>query len=183
MRLVDVVLDQYAWDTISCGCGGSARHIPVMVRGLLDDNTEHEGKDLHLDSLDDHVLTPAGDLVEASAAFVPIALAALHLPLSEPQRRAFLGWLLRIISTAGADRSSDVGPSAVIEACLCEARQGVWSLYAEVVDGASAGSASYAFELLMWLERDRERLRSVQRLARDGLSWELRGEEIWAEFE
>ncbi|SCE09829.1 hypothetical protein GA0115238_14821, partial [Streptomyces sp. di50b] len=62
--------------------------------------------------------------------------------------------------------------------CVKAARQGLWMLYSEVTHGDSEAGAAYAFESLMLIEEDLDRLRAVQAVAAERLPWDLRSEMI-----
>ncbi|SCE24510.1 hypothetical protein GA0115245_12722 [Streptomyces sp. di188] len=51
-------------------------------------------------------------------------------------------------------------------------------LYSEVTHGDSEAGAAYAFESLMLIEEDLDRLRAVQAVAAERLPWDLRSEMI-----
>ncbi|MFF3375998.1 hypothetical protein ACFYXF_23970 [Streptomyces sp. NPDC002680] len=158
---------RFDWERTECGCGGSAAHLPARIRELLALDEGHGGGEAFLTSLHDHVMTPADGLVPASAAFVPVALAALTGPLSEPARRETLGWVLRILGPAVDSES------AVAVACVEAVRRGLRVLYAEVVRGGSEAGAAYAFEALTLIEEDLDRLSAVRTAVGDRLPWDL----------
>ncbi|MFJ4920390.1 hypothetical protein [Streptomyces sp. NPDC088725] len=172
MNLFEIELSKFDWARMECGCGGSAAHLPEKVRELVTLDEGHGRGEAFITALHDHVMTPADGLVSASSAFVSTAFAALTGDLSEPSRRETLGWVLRILGPA-VDTES-----AAAEACVDAARQGLWVLYAEVMKGPSEAGAAYAFESLMLIEEDRDRLRAVQAAAGDRLPWDLKSEEI-----
>ncbi|MGW0945014.1 hypothetical protein ACWD4O_21025 [Streptomyces sp. NPDC002623] len=170
--LFEIELLKYDWERMECGCGESAAHLPPRIRELITLDEAHGGGEAFLTALHDHVMTPADELLPVSAAFVSVAFAALTGPLSEPARRETLGWVLRILGPA----VDSGGP--VAEACVAAAREGLWVLYSEVMQGASAAGAAYAFEALMLIEEDLDRLRAVQAAAGDRLPGDLASEEI-----
>ncbi|MEW2250790.1 MULTISPECIES: hypothetical protein [unclassified Streptomyces] len=172
MNLLEIELQRFDWEQMECGCGESAAHLPARIRELISLDEGHGRGEAFLTALHDHVMTPADGLLPVSAAFVSVACAALTGTLSEPARRETLGWILRIVGPAV---DSD---SAVAEACVTAARQGLWVLYAEVMHGESLAGAAYAFEALMLIEEDLDRLRAVQAAAGDRLPWDLKSEEI-----
>lgn len=172
MNLFEIELSKFDWERMECGCGESAAHLPAKIRDLVTLDEDHGRGEAFLTTLRDHVMTPADGLVPASSAFVPVAFAALTGALSEPARRETLGWVLRILGPA-VDTEN-----AVAADCVEAARQGLWILYAEVMQGDSEAGAAYAFESLMLIEEDLERLRAVQTAAGDRLPWDLRQEEI-----
>ncbi|WP_407110276.1 hypothetical protein ACE1N8_11595 [Streptomyces sp. DSM 116494] len=172
MDLFEVELQKVAWERTECGCGESAAHLPDKIRSLFFLSEGHGDGEAFTTALNDHVMTPADALLPASAAFVPVACAALTGPLSEPARRETLGWILRILGPA-VDSDDPIAAE-----CVEAARRGLWVLYAEVMHGESEAGAAYAFESLMLIEEDLERLRAVQEAAGDRLPWDLRSEEI-----
>ncbi|MEZ3179875.1 hypothetical protein KYY02_14645 [Streptomyces pimonensis] len=172
MDLFEVELQKVDWERMECGCGENAAHLPGKIRSLFSLDENHGGGEAFTTVLHDHLMTSADALLPVSAAFVPVAYAALTGTLSEPARRETLGWVLRILGPAV---DSD-GPIAV--ECVDAARQGLWVLYAEVMQGDSEAGAAYAFESLMLIEEDLERLRAVQATAGDRLPWDLRSEEL-----
>ncbi|MEX3103135.1 hypothetical protein DF268_24655 [Streptomyces sp. V2] len=171
MSLFETELGKFDWERMECGCGESAAHLPGRIRELAGVG-EAYGGEAFTTPLHDHVMTPADGLLPVSAAFIPIAYAALAGPLSEPARREMLGWILRIVGPA-IDSDDDVST-----ACVEAARQGLPLLYSEVAQGPSEAGAAYAFETLLLIEEDLDRLRAVQAEARERLPWDLRSEEI-----
>ncbi|MFC8506832.1 hypothetical protein ACFU3J_32735 [Streptomyces sp. NPDC057411] len=172
MNLFELELQKFDWEHMECGCGENAAHLPAMIRDLVGLDEDHGQGEAFITPLHDHVMTSADDLVPVSSAFVSVAFAALTGPLSEPARRETLGWLLRILGPA-VDSESEVATE-----CTAAAEQGLWLLYAEVMHGDSLAGAAYAFEALLLIEEDLERLRAVQAAAGDRLPWDLRSEEI-----
>ncbi|MEU4270691.1 hypothetical protein [Streptomyces sp. NPDC026092] len=172
MSLVEIEIQKLDWERMECGCGENAAHLPGMIRDLIGLGEDHDSGEAFLPALQDHVMTPGESLVPASSAFVSVTIAALLGPLSEPARRETLGSLLRILGPA-----VDSGDPEAID-CVAAAREGLWVLYAEVMQGESLAGAAYAFEALMLIEEDLDRLRAVQTAAGDRLPWDLRQEEI-----
>ncbi|GAQ57777.1 hypothetical protein [Streptomyces acidiscabies] len=170
MSLFETELGKVDWERMECGCGESAAHLPGRIRELASLDGEHG--EAFTTSLHDHVMTPADGLLPVSAAFVPVAYAALAGALSEPARRELLGWILRIVGPA-VDSDDDVA-----SACVEAARQGLSLLYSEVAQGPSEAGAAYAFETLLLIEDDLDRLRAAQAAAGERLPWDLRSEEI-----
>ncbi|MFF7179235.1 hypothetical protein [Streptomyces sp. NPDC008121] len=172
MNLFEIEIQKLDWERMDCGCGESAVHLPGMIRDLIGLGEEHDNGAAFLPPVQDHVMTPGESLVSASPAFVSVAFAALLGPLSEPARRETLGSLLRILGPAADSGSPEAAD------CVAAAREGLWVLYAEVMQGESLAGAAYAFESLMLIEEDLERLRAVQAAAGDRLPWDLKQEEI-----
>ncbi|MFD5141719.1 hypothetical protein [Streptomyces sp. NPDC058401] len=172
MNLFELELEKFDWELMECGCGDNAAHLPGMIRELVALDEDHGRGEGFVTALYGHVMSAADDLVPVSAAFVPVAYAALTGPLSEPARRETLGWVLRILGPAVDSESS------VAADCVAAAEQGLWLLYGEVVQGTSLAGAAYAFETLMLIDEDLDRLRAVQAAAGDRLPWDLRSEEI-----
>lgn len=181
--LFELELAKSDWERMECGCGASAAHLPGRIRELAGlggergtagdgDGTAEEHGEAFTTSLHDHVMTPADGLLPVSAAFVPVAYAALAGALSEPARRELLGWILRIVGPA-VDSDDDVA-----SACVEAAHQGLSLLYSEVAQGPSEAGAAYAFETLLLIEDDLDRLRAAQAAAGERLPWDLRSEEI-----
>ncbi|WP_035875966.1 hypothetical protein [Kitasatospora cheerisanensis] len=178
MSMFEIELQKFDWLQIECGCGLSAEHLPARIAELVTLDQNHGRGAAFNTSLRDHVLTGSDGLVAASPAFLAVAMAALTGPLSEPARRETLGTILQILGAATSVEGTSVSENAFAKECVDAVRQGQWLLYAEVMYGTSLAGAAYAFESLMLIEEDRNRLRAVQVAAEDRLPWDLKAEEL-----
>lgn len=170
MELVELEVARYDWDSLRCGCGGTAAHVAGELLALARAGAEDEAR---FEVLDGHIMTPEV-LLEPALPVVSVALAALAGPASAPARLAFLETLLLIVSAEGQPAELALAGRDLPGECRAAARGGLWLLYGEVFSGRSVGASSYAYEALTIIEEDPDRLERAREAAGDRLSWDLR---------
>ncbi|SDK29403.1 hypothetical protein [Streptomyces indicus] len=169
LELLEIELARHDWDAMACGCGRSAAHLPHELRRLAaaatDEQATYEGIVGHV-SVNEVLYEPA---FPATA----VTLAALAGELSVPARRACVELLSML--TAGEDQASEVDKGRDLSAeCLELARGAIWLLYADVFASHDPGTVSTAFELLLDLDEDEDRVERVREALGERLSWDLR---------
>lgn len=89
LELFEAELDRFDWQTMACGCGGTAGHLPGSLRTLANAETTEQASTR---DIVDHITSPS--ILEVPApAVLSVSFAALQCGLSLPAHRAFL-WLI-----------------------------------------------------------------------------------------
>ncbi|UUS29565.1 MULTISPECIES: hypothetical protein [Streptomyces] len=163
MRLIRAEAARHDWERMTCGCGASAAH---LARDLLESARETPAPGGPDGLLEGHVWSPA-TLWEPAPAVTSVALAALADTIPPAARTWFLDLLQLTVAGEGTDPVSARRGLDLPERCRTITRQGLWSLYGEVVSGRCVGDAGTAFEILTVVEPDRARLRRVREAVPD----------------
>ncbi|MEN8655447.1 hypothetical protein ABCR94_33945 [Streptomyces sp. 21So2-11] len=161
MNMVQIEISRHDWASMWCGCRRTAEHIPHdFLAALAGPPPEDAGAGW----ADSHAYVQS-NLMQPAVATASIAMAALADGAPVEHRHHLLA-VLQVLSTGEQDDIADE--------CLKVVQGGTWILYEEIVSGRSIVAAAYAYELLDLLEDEADRLKSVQRAARENLPTYLR---------
>lgn len=159
--LLQTEISRHNWAGMTCGCLGSAEHIPRdFLRSLGGPPPEDTGEGW----ADDHAFVQS-NLMQPAVATASMVMAALAAGAPHEHRHQ----LMSVLHTLVHGEQDDIA-----EACLDLVRGGSWILYEEICSGRSIEAASYAYEMLELFPEEDARLNSVRRAARENLSYDLR---------
>ncbi len=159
--LLQVEISRHDWAGMTCGCRRSAEHIPRDFLRSLDGPPP---EDLGEGWADNHAVVQS-NLMRPAVATACMVMAALAAGVPDEHRHQLM-WVLHALVHGEQDD--------IAEACLDVVRGGTWILYEEICSGRSIEAASYAYEMLELFPEEDARLKSVQRVARENLSYDLR---------
>jgi hypothetical protein len=157
----------------SVGVRKRAIHLARDLLALA--RAEHED-DIRFDVSSVHVMLPSV-LMEPSLPVVSVALAALADNISVPARHQFLEALLFILAADTQTFELEHQGRDLVEECRRAAQPGIWLLYREVFSGAAVGAPS-AYEILISLDEDLDRLKRVQAAPGAQLDPDVRSAEL-----
>ena len=126
-----------------------------------------------MDATDYHVWS-APVLYSPAPAATEVALAALADDLTQQSRDQFLRLLHVLVGGEGTDHVAAGAGLDLPAVCAQIAVRGMWLLYRELMLARSKSTVAIAFELLVALEPNRERLRQAQIALGELLPWDLR---------
>lgn len=149
--LVEVELQRTDWSGVR-EAAGPATAIPEAIRSLLGAATPEETQPPYW-KLENHVVLQ-GQLFEAAAVVVPVLLAALVDERPRHVRIALLDLLFQIVSGEPHLDEIERGVENLTETCRARAREGLWLLYREFLDG----ERDAALDVIEVLETDSARL-------------------------
>ncbi|MFD4115123.1 hypothetical protein ACFWSJ_16840 [Streptomyces niveus] len=150
--LVRAELDRHDWDSLRCGCGEPAGHVPMMFEAIIEAATPG---DMAGYTLANH-LERETNLFEASVPAVGVILAALAGELSPLARAEFLITLWRLTS----------GDSHLGDECRARCREGFWVVGRIGLTG-SAEEAETVADIVEFIDLDEERSAYYQSLLRE----------------
>ena len=161
MRILDFEIARHDWQAMTCGCNGSAVHVPedflAALDGPLPGRVGEGWADNHV-YIQSNLMEPA----YATAAMLAAALADRQVPL------AWRSHILAVLSHLTGGEQED------IEARCKEAVRGCTENHLdEVVTGRCKMAAAYAFEVLTEFTDLKDRLRTCQMEARAHLPADL----------
>lgn len=169
-ELVELEAGRHDWRAMRCGCQKRADHLATMLVELARTQTVDETNRY---VIEDHVLS-AGYLTAPAIPVASVALAALSGQMSDAARVRFTQILVALAAGEGAAADPALSGRDMIGECHSAIRNGLWTLYAEVMYPANVDSASNAFETLSIVEEDEDRLERVRAAAAGHLGWDLR---------
>lgn len=150
--LVRAELDRHDWDSLRCGCGGPAGHVPMMFEAIIEAGTPG---DMAGYTLANH-LERETNLFEASVPAVGVILAALAGDLSPLARAEFLITLWRLTS----------GEFLLGDECRARCREGFWVVGRIGLTG-SVEEAETVADIVESIDLDEERSAYYQSLVRE----------------
>jgi hypothetical protein len=161
MNMVQIEISRHDWASLWCGCHRTAEHVPHdFLQALAGPPPERAGAGW----ADNHAYIQS-NLMQPAVATASITMAALADGAPVEHRHHLLA-ILQDLSTGEQDDIDD--------ACLKVVQGGTWILYEEIVSGRSIEASACAYELLDLIEDEADRLKSVQRAARENLPPYLR---------
>ena len=172
LELVEIEIQRYDWSKMLCGCGESATHVPALLRELA--GQAEKGAGIDYDDVARHVVSPASMFLEPAPAVVSVIMAVLASGTTEYARVAYLQMLLFMLSADTQAPLPALAGRDVAAECEAEVRRGLWTLYAEVLSSEDIVARSHAYEILILIEEDEERLERLQVAAGERLPWDLR---------
>jgi len=145
----------------------SSDYVPSVIMALLNAKDLKEVEELEW-KIDNNIVVQ-GQLFEAAEYLVPVLIVSL---LEVPQgfiKNTFLELLFQIV--AGVPDQSEValGNYDLAERCREKAREGLWILYKELIDGDEVQCA-FVFDVLERIETDSSRLEAISRAKSDAES-------------
>jgi len=149
--LVEVELQRTDWSGVR-EAAGPATAIPHAIRSLLIAATPEDVRPPYWE-LENHVVLQ-GQLFEAAADVVPVLLAALVDERPRHVRIAVLELLFQIVTGEPHVEEVERGNADLTETCRARAREGLWLLYRELVEG----ERDAARDVLQAVETDSARL-------------------------
>lgn len=170
MNLAEKEIQRIDWNSIRCGCGGSASHVADGLLRVL------RGGRRGVSSLDGHLFAPSV-IYESAVRAVDVSLAVLAEDLPAPTRMTFAEILLFILSAEGQSAEAVHDGRDLLAECQSAVISGSWLLYSEVMTGSHVGTSSYCFEILTLIddiEDKTARLEDVRQIAGERLSPDLR---------
>lgn len=152
-RLVECELLRLDWSLIR-EADGPATDVPVALRDLLSAKSPEEADDAYW-RLENHVVVQ-GQLFEAAKFAVPILMAAL-VKADRPRhvRIGVLELLFQIVNGVPHEEEVVRGFADLGDRCKSEARDGLWLLYRESLEGEQ----NAAKEIIQLIDEDSARLR------------------------
>ncbi|MFD6226216.1 hypothetical protein ACFWFZ_04965 [Streptomyces sp. NPDC060232] len=172
LELVEMEIRRHDWSAMLCGCRESGGHLPALLLELA--AQAEEGAGIDYEGVARHVVSPASMFLEPAPPVVAVIMAVLASKTPGYARVACLQMLLFILS---ADTQAPVpaleGRDVAAE-CEAEVRRRMWNLYAEVLSSESIDARSHAYEILMLIGEDEERVERLQAAAGERLPWDLR---------
>ena len=145
----------------------SSDYVPSVIMALLNAKNLNEAEELEW-KIDNHIFAQRC-LFEAAEYLVPVLIVSL---LEAPQgfvKNTFLELLFQIV--AGVPDQSEVvlGNFDLGERCRAKAREGLWILYKEFIDGDKVQSA-FVLDVLEIIEIDSSRLEAFRKIKSNALS-------------
>ncbi|MEV8401359.1 hypothetical protein [Streptomyces niveus] len=160
--LVRAELDRHDWDSLRCGCGGPAGHVPMMFEAIIEAGTPG---DMTGYTLANH-LERETNLFEASVPAVGVILAALAGDLSPLARAEFLITLWRLTSGESHTTEAALGRPLLGDECRARCREGFWVVGRIGLTG-SAEEAETVADIVEFTDLDEERSAYYQSLLRE----------------
>lgn len=151
--LVELELARIDWPTVG-EASGSAAAVPAAVRALLAAATPADVGEPYWE-LENHVVLQ-GQLFEAAALVVPALMASLVDERPRHVRISVLDLLFQIVSGEPHFEETERGVFGLTEICRDRAREGLWILYRELLDG----ERDAARDVIELVETDPDRLSS-----------------------
>jgi hypothetical protein len=153
--LGELELSRWDWSALRA-VSGHAGLVPDALRAMFKSTTPEEAKSAYW-RLENYVVVQ-GQLSEAAVPVVSVVLAALAWP-DRPRwvRISLLELLFQIVNGYSDQSEVALGSDDLDESCKASARQGLWVLYRELVDGERAA----AKDVLEVIEVDHDRLVAV----------------------
>jgi hypothetical protein len=154
-HLAELELNRWDWSRFRQATG-NAGHVPGAIRALLDSGTPDD-VDIPYWKLENHIVVQ-GQLYQAALPAVSVLIAALTWT-ERPSwvRVGVLDLLFQLVN--GTAHESEVTANGIdlAESCKQAARQGLWVLYRELLDGERDAAKDVLFEI----ERNHDRLAAV----------------------
>jgi hypothetical protein len=153
--LAEAELGRWDWAALR-EADGNATLIPVALREMLASTSPEEVEPAYW-RIENHVVVQ-GQLYQAAVQVAGVILAALAC-VDRPRwvRVSLLELLFQIVNGSPHESEVAVGFGDLAEACRAAARQGLWVLYRELLDGERAA----AKEILEVVEVESDRLLTV----------------------
>ncbi|MBY8882418.1 hypothetical protein [Actinacidiphila acidipaludis] len=151
-ELVRAELDRHPWETLRCGCGDSAGHVPMMFEVVIE---AESARDMIGYTLDGH-LELGTNLFAVSVPAVSVILAALAGELSPPARAEFLETLGRMVSGESHFTQAALGRTHLGDECRARCREGLWVVGRIGLTG-SAVEAETAADIFEFVDLDEAR--------------------------
>jgi hypothetical protein len=170
VELVELEVGRHDWGALRCGCQKRADHLATMLVELARAQTTEEANHY---PIEDHVLS-AVYLTAPAILVASVALAALSQQIPDAARVRFSQILLVLAAGEGTAVDPALAGRDMVAECHSAIRNGLWTLYAEVMHPTNVDSANNAFETLSIVEADEDRLERVRAAAADHLGWDLR---------
>ncbi|MFJ3722729.1 hypothetical protein ACIPYQ_09160 [Streptomyces sp. NPDC090045] len=148
------------WVGLKCGCGNSAKHIPVdFMLSLEGPPPVNEG-----DRWADNHAFIQSNLMQPAIATASLIMSAFAEGVPQGHRRQLFVVLHALVNGEQDD---------VADECLRVAEGGKWFLYEEISSGRDIDNAWYAYEILELMSTEGGRLRFYTNEMRDNLPPDL----------
>ncbi|GAA2687808.1 MULTISPECIES: hypothetical protein [Actinosynnema] len=130
--LVEFELDRHDWASLAVISPKEEwrRNTPVSLAGLLSALSEEEAEKCYW-QLENRIVV-SGYLFEAAPAAVPVLLAGLAGPLSEPAKGWVLELLFQLVAGQTDPEAVERGSGDLGAECRALAREGLWLLYRDL---------------------------------------------------
>ena len=153
--LAELELRRWDWSTFR-QASGNAGHVPDAIRALLSSASAEEADGPYW-KLENHIVRQ-GQLYEAALPTVPVLIAAL-IPPDRPSwvRAGLLDLLFQLVNGTAHESERVLSDVDLAANCRAAAREGLWVLYRELIDGEQDA----AKDVLLEIETDRDRLAAV----------------------
>jgi len=152
--IAEALLDSVDWDGLRT-IRGTANEVPRNLRRLAETQTDEEAVSAYW-YLDNEIVVQ-GKVFQAAAPVVSVLLAMLEGSLSGPARHWTMELLVQI-SCGWADVSEiALGNSDVIEECRRRAREGIWTIYGQLLD-PDREVRECALEVVATIDLERQRV-------------------------
>ncbi|GIM97815.1 hypothetical protein [Paractinoplanes toevensis] len=176
VRRADLGIGRYAWSELRCGCGRQASHLEGGFARLAGADAEFDAG-----ALEGHVFSETV-LYEPAPVVISACLDALADDLAVTARLHLLALLAQLSSAQDQPPGVTNAGSNLWSECRAALRKGIPLLYAEVFRAypKQAGrenamvAASYAFDVLMMIDNDAQRVERCRSAAAEFLAWDLR---------
>ena len=148
LELFEAELARFDWDTMACGCGGTAGHLPGSLRRLASAVTVEEASTREID---DHITGPSILQIPAPAV-ISVSFAALQCGVSLPAHRAFLWLILLAAEPSGETSDPQAWGRDLNDECRTAALEGLWYLYGQLLHQPDPTAATTAYRILRALD-------------------------------
>ncbi|MFE2877142.1 hypothetical protein ACFXGO_16115 [Streptomyces roseus] len=147
-------LARHDWRSMECGCERTAEHLSQVLQSVADGQPDTVG------ALDNHAFIQS-NLMEPAPAVVAVAMAML---VDAPSESALSDavWILWCVAECEGDVDSDE-PTLFSESVV-QIRQGIWSLYGELMRAQDELTVERLLDILRVAETHPERLRDYREL-------------------
>jgi hypothetical protein len=153
--LAELELERWDWPRLRQATGGAA-HVPAAIRALLNAVSSDELDEPYW-KLENHVVSQ-GRLFQAALPVVSVLIAALTCT-DRPAwvRTGILDLLFQLVNGTADDSEIANGERDLAAACQQAAREGLWVLYRELIEGEREA----AKEVLCEIETNPDRLATI----------------------
>jgi hypothetical protein len=153
--LAELELERWDWTRLR-QAGGNAGHVPGAIRALLNSRSPEELDEPYW-KLENHIVVQ-GRLYQAALPAVSVLIAALACP-ERPDwvRIGLLDLLFQLVNGTSDESEVANGLGDLAITCKQAARQGLWVLYRELLEGEQDA----AKDVLEEIEEDHDRLAAV----------------------
>ncbi|MGW6710630.1 hypothetical protein ACWGDE_37850 [Streptomyces sp. NPDC054956] len=165
LELVRIEAGLHDWAAMRCGCSwqgrrNSAEHLPAEFIEMLE-----SGSPLQVEEWAENHAYILSNSKEPAVAVTSLVVAALAGRPPVESRHELL-WTLSVL--AGGE------PADKGDECLDVVRRATWILYEELAAGEQVGTSGLAYELLMFMDEQADRLAAYHHIYREKLPLHLR---------
>ena len=141
----------------------STDYVSLVMKDLLNAKSPEEAEKLYW-KIENNVFVQ-GQLFEAAEYLVPVLMASLMEVREDFIKTNIFELLFQIVAGEPHQYEIALGNSNLAEKCRAKAREGLWILYKELINGDNT-SSEMAFEILQRIETDFSRLETFLKAKR-----------------